>query len=338
LDSRNKESMSEALSDLVILGETTSYLSAPNEALMSQKAQTIQAFHARFPLNTSVMIVPTAAQIDQDKLPPFAPGAFEQQTIDSFYSQLPEDIHALDVGKTLEKNQNKYQYYKTDHHWTSLGAYHAAKQFLKSQGMEIAYSDYERMPVSNSFRGTLESKTGSVFLKDTIDIYVAKNNPDYLVTYNNDGNPVPTIYDDEALHRKDQYEVFFGGNDSLVQINLNTDSTRHLLIFKDSYANSMIQFLLPYYRSITIVDPRYYYDDITRLIESDMITDVLFLYNYNSFQTDTSLLDVLNSANHGSEPVHCYWERFCLYKRGKESRGNGRYASSWFQQRRFSGS
>lgn len=269
---------------------------APNEALMSQKAQTIQAFHARFPLNTSVMIVPTAAQIDQDKLPPFAPGAFEQQTIDSFYSQLPEDIHALDVGKTLEKNQNKYQYYKTDHHWTSLGAYHAAKQFLKSQGMEIAYSDYERMPVSNSFRGTLESKTGSVFLKDTIDIYVAKNNPDYLVTYNNDGNPVPTIYDDEALHRKDQYEVFFGGNDSLVQINLNTDSTRHLLIFKDSYANSMIQFLLPYYRSITIVDPRYYYDDITRLIESDMITDVLFLYNYNSFQTDTSLLDVLNSA------------------------------------------
>lgn len=200
------------------------------------------------------------------------------------------------MGKTLEKNQNKYQYYKTDHHWTSLGAYHAAKQFLKSQGMEIAYSDYERMPVSNSFRGTLESKTGSVFLKDTIDIYVAKNNPDYLVTYNNDGNPVPTIYDDEALHRKDQYEVFFGGNDSLVQINLNTDSTRHLLIFKDSYANSMIQFLLPYYRSITIVDPRYYYDDITRLIESDMITDVLFLYNYNSFQTDTSLLDVLNSA------------------------------------------
>ena len=133
-------------------------------------------------------------------------------------------------------------------------------------------------------------------MKDTIDIYVAKNNPDYLVTYNNDGNPVPTIYDDEALHRKDQYEVFFGGNDSLVQINLNTDSTRHLLIFKDSYANSMIQFLLPYYRSITIVDPRYYYDDITRLIESDMITDVLFLYNYNSFQTDTSLLDVLNSA------------------------------------------
>lgn len=289
--------------DGVYLGKRTLIQNtSPYDAdLMNQKAQAIQTFHSLFPLNIYIGIAPTAAQINQNRLPAFAQTADEKKAIQDFYSLLPEEIQKLDIEGVLEKNKEDYLYYRTDHHWTSLGAYQAASVFLQAQEINVSSNDYDCLPISNNFRGTLESKTGSVFLKDDIDIYVAKNNPDYLVTYNNDGKPVPTIYDDGALKQKDQYEVFFGGNDALIQISIDTDSDRHLLIFKDSYANSVVQFLLPYYRTITIVDPRYYYDDINRLIEADMITDVLFLYNYNSFQTDTSLLDVLNSANQNVE-------------------------------------
>ena len=87
--------------------------------------------------------------------------------------------------------------------------------------------------------------------------------------------------------------VFLGGNTGLVQIENLNDSDRHLLLIKDSYANSMVQFLLPYYRTITIVDPRYFYEDIERIFNLNLITDVLFLYNTNAFVQDTSIADVL---------------------------------------------
>lgn len=70
--------------------------------------------------------------------------------------------------------------------------------------------------------------------------------------------------------------MFFRGNTGLVQIENLNDSDRHLLLIKDSYANSMVQFLLPYYRTITIVDPRYFYEDIERIFNLNLITDVLF--------------------------------------------------------------
>lgn len=86
-----------------------------------------------------------------------------------------------------------------------------------------------------------------------------------------------------------------GGNKSLFHINIDNDSKKHLLLIKDSYANSLIPFLIPEYESITVVDPRYYFDDYTRLIQNDLITDVLFIYNSNTFVQDTSLADMLQT-------------------------------------------
>lgn len=284
--------------DDVYLGKGALLQQSPaiDEALISEKAQAINAFAAAYPLNVQVAIAPTAEFIDQDRLPAFVQAVDQGAAAASLTRQLDPSITSLDVITPIQQDAAQYLYYRTDHHWTSLGAWHAASVILSAAGESVSLEDYEQLQVSRDFQGTLQSKTGSLLLKDDIDIYPALNNPHYLVTYNNDGQAQTTIYDDEALRRKDQYEVFFGGNDALVQIQTTSESERHLLIFKDSYANSVIQFLLPYYRSITMVDPRYYYDNISRLIESSMITDVLFLYNYSSFMEDRSLLDVLESA------------------------------------------
>ena len=89
--------------------------------------------------------------------------------------------------------------------------------------------------------------------------------------------------------------MFFGGNYSRLDVTTTADTERALLIFKDSYANCMVQFLYPYFDHITIIDPRYYYDNIDLVIKSEGITDVLFLYNADTFLGDTSLADVLLS-------------------------------------------
>ena len=90
--------------------------------------------------------------------------------------------------------------------------------------------------------------------------------------------------------------MFFGGNHTRIDIDSPGAPNRSLLIFKDSYANCFVQFLLPYYRNITIIDPRYYYDDIEHLISERGVTDILYLYNVNTFMSDTSLADILNDV------------------------------------------
>ena len=116
---------------------------------------------------------------------------------------------------------------------------------------------------------------------------------EYVVNYVEEGEKSSSMYVSSALDQKDQYEVFFGGNHSRIDITTPVEENKNLLIFKDSYANCFIPFLQPYFRSIIVIDPRYYYDDVDRLITDNSITDVLFLYNVDTFMTDTSLADVL---------------------------------------------
>jgi len=115
------------------------------------------------------------------------------------------------------------------------------------------------------------------------------------VTY--DGNPkdICSFYNLDALKSKDHYTVFFGGNHPRVDITTTADTGRCLLLLKDSYANCFVPFLYPYFDHITMVDPRYYYDNLENIISSEAVTDVLFLYNLDTFLSDTSLADVLNT-------------------------------------------
>ena len=157
--------------------------------------------------------------------------------------------------------------------------------------------EYDVYPVSTTFSGTLASKSGYHKAEDTIEIYVAKDvNTDCVVNYIDEQRKTASIYDSTALDQKDHYEVFFGGNFSRVDISTPNEQNKNLLLLKDSYANCFVQFLLPYYRNIIMVDPRYYYDDLDLLIESNGITDILFLYNVNTFMTDTSLAAALEAA------------------------------------------
>lgn len=102
-----------------------------------------------------------------------------------------------------------------------------------------------------------------------------------------------SIYDSSYIDSENQYSVFLGGNKSIQRIEMDNDSKRHLLLFKDSYANTFVQFLMNDYRTITIVDPRYYNDNIDKVMKDDLITDVMYLYNTNTFVEDSSLADVL---------------------------------------------
>ena len=97
----------------------------------------------------------------------------------------------------------------------------------------------------------------------------------------------------ENLNTKDAYTVFGGSNHPYYTIETPTESEEILLLMKDSYANCMVQFLYPYFDQIVMIDPRYYYENAQPLVTQQAITDVLYLYNCDTFLTDASIADVL---------------------------------------------
>lgn len=263
---------------------------APNEEAVSKNLTAVSDFAARHSeLNICMSIVPTAACVMEEKLPSNVP--IRDQAAD--IAALQEEVSGVtfaDVTDALKAHADEQLYYRTDHHWTSLGAYYAFTD-MADELQITPNDDYDIYTVSASFEGTLSSKSGCHDALDTVQIYAPKT--DYAVTYVGEGVTSASLYQRDALNDKDHYTVFFGGNHARIDIVTAANTGRNLLLIKDSYANCMVQLLTPYYDKIILIDPRYYYDSADALIAAEGITDVLFLYNVNTFHEDTTLFGVL---------------------------------------------
>lgn len=267
----------------------------PEEATVNKTLNAINQFAAAYPkVNTVASVVPNAVTVLSDKLPKNAPVRDQRIDLKKIYGAL-QNVHTVDVTDALLAHKDEALYYHTDHHWTSLGAKYAFEAIAPAFKLTPT-KDYDVYTVSDSFEGTLASKSGSHSTRDTIEVYTPKSNPVYAVTYADTQKIVATLYDSKCLNLKDQYTVFFGGNHPRIDIETAQETGRTLLLFKDSYANCFVQFLVPYFDHIILIDARYYYENPLALMRREGVTDVLFLYNLDTFQTDTVLADALNSS------------------------------------------
>lgn len=245
-------------------------------------------------LKVNVMIVPNAAFVMQDYLPKGAPVRDQGKDLKKIQKQLSDKIGVIDVTRTLQQHVEEGMYYKTDHHWTSRAAAYSFKTAAAQLGIEKPVGDYTTYTVSDTFSGTLASRSGYHKEEDTVEVFAPEGiELQYLVSDSDNSEKRPTVYDRDALKEKDKYQVFFGGNHAMVDIVTTNNTTRKLVVFKDSYANCFVPFLLPYYSEIVMIDPRYYYDNVETLFANRKITDVLFLYNMDTFLTDNSIAGVL---------------------------------------------
>ncbi|MEE8837131.1 MAG: DHHW family protein [Eubacteriales bacterium] len=290
--------------DGVYIGKDGYLMGRPEEADADRNRRTIEAVNAfavsHKNMHMTAVVVPAAACIMTDKLPDDAPVYDQIGAIRNFTDQLDDTISVPDVISALQDKSSDQLYYKTDHHWTTYGAYTAYVAAANDIGADASerYMDYT---VSDSFQGTMASRTGCRSSKDTIDVCEPiETDLQYVVTYPQTGEKSASIFKRESLNQKDQYEVFFGGNYPTVEIQTTVNNGKSLLIFKDSFANSFVQFLLPFYERITMVDPRYYYDNIDTLMSSEKVTDVLFLYSGDTLLDDQNLADTLEAAKEPS--------------------------------------
>lgn len=270
----------------------------PEEKNLEETIKAMNNFNEKYKgINQYALIAPNSVSVLKDKLPKNAPVEDQRAYIEKLKSSLNSNIKFIDTYNTLESHKDEYIYYRTDHHWTTLGAYYAFLDAAKEMGLTPKDNYYDIETVTDEFYGTLYSKSGFKGISpDSIEVYIPKDeNDQVLVSYEEEKKKSGSIYNSEKLKEKDKYEVFLEGNHPLVKINTLVNNNKKLLLIKDSYANSFVQFLTPYFNEIVIVDPRYYYGDIDKLISEEGITDLLYLYNANTFFSDNNIAPVLNN-------------------------------------------
>ena len=271
---------------------------SPDQDTLMENLEAIRQFAKRSrDIQTYMLLVPNAANIMRDRLPAFATVSDQSRMFAQVKRELGEDVEWLDAAEALKKHAGEQIYYKTDHHWTSLGAFYTFSQVAEQMQIKTDVSSgFVSYPISTTFNGMLAAKSGCrMDVREDIYMYVPRDTDnDVVVNYVDEQRKTASLYDSSKLKTRDQYAVFLGENTSVVDIKTVSESKRRLLLIKDSYANSFVPFLTPYFREIVLVDPRYYSGTIEDIMDTYRISDVLYLYSGNTFFQDNNLKGVLS--------------------------------------------
>ncbi len=266
-----------------------------NVELLSSFAGKLSQEHTETALH--VMIVPNAVDILKDKLPAAAAPYDEEDYLQQIREALPAGTKWVDASLALSAHAEEEIYYRTDHHWKTLGAFYAFQSFAESAGLgSVRPEDYVTTTVTENFEGTVAAKVGTKVKDDSIEQMTAKDSVSYTLTYNanvSGGEVRNTAYHREALDTRDKYGYFYGGNTALVQGTTQADTKRKILVIKDSYANCFVPFLYDRFAEVDMLDLRYYNASLSEYMQENNYTDVLFLYNAAGFAEDVSLAKLL---------------------------------------------
>ncbi len=257
-----------------------------------EKLQKLSAFvnwcKGKYPV--SIMLIPTADAVYKEQLPKYAP-CFEQ---DEYLNKVKTSVgkeNFVDVREILNAHKKEYIYYRTDHHWTTLGAFYGyqawAEQAAGITGT-ISEEDYTREAVTDDFLGTLHGKVNIPIKPDTMELFIPKTEQKVSMYYDFKPEKITDFYEKKHLNKKDKYRMFFDGNHAFMEIRTGQEDKKNLLVIKDSYANCFLPFLTEHYANIYVVDFRYYRGTAEEILKEYKADEILVLYNVVQFVESNS--------------------------------------------------
>lgn len=226
-------------------------------------------------------------------------GTDQLKMIEYIYERLDDNVNAVDVYSNLAHHADEYIYFRTDHHWTGLGAYYAYCAFVESQDMEPMDISNMQTVVYENYLGTLYDKVGG---NDAM-----RENPDTVIAYDIDAyyqTDVEYWVDKDGAHQTgpliiknlendNKYMVFTNGDWRFVKITTQNQTGKKILVFKDSFGNAFVPYLVENYDEIYVADPRYSLPSIYSLIKNKGITDVLFITNISNTSVEQRVKEYL---------------------------------------------
>lgn len=244
------------------------------------------------------LLAPTSQEVYAGLFPEGAPISSQSELLEFCHENL-DNVQTINVMPTMKMHADDYIYYRTDHHWTTMGAYYAYYDAAKAMDlMPSEFSDFDIEHASDQFRGTLYSKTlDDGVTPDIIDYYHFKRDKKLKLTIKTTEKieEYDDLYFREYLDVKDKYSSFLGPNSPFMLIETGVEGPS-LMIFKDSYAHCFIPFLTAHYSKIAVFDMRYFNDSLSSYANMDDYDSVMFIYNAITFTEDKNIRKLNNAG------------------------------------------
>ena len=267
-------------------------LVSSEERTLPRNIAAVASLAARCPGKVYVMVAPAASSIYPERVPAHAPLLQEE----SYLGQIQTAVEQaggvyLPLEDALSAHKDEYIYYRTDHHWTTQGAYYAYSELCSALGLEPFDRAAHTAVDVPDFYGTFYSRARTWNAQPDTLTYYDLDNP--LTIYTVTGPGMPTegqttgLYDLDKLDVYDKYAAFLHGNNGLSRV--EGDGEGRILVIKDSYANSLIPFLTANYAQIDVIDLRNYNYGLDALIAENGYDQILVLYSFDSFKSDPYL-------------------------------------------------
>jgi hypothetical protein len=235
-------------------------------------------------IRIGAILIPSKETVHSNLLPKYAPIINEHKIVEDLKKTLPQDFYLVNLIDTLDEKSNEYIYYRTDHHWTTKGAYYGYTALSDVLGYKPYNEDeFYIEKVSEDFLGTIYRKANLYSGKpDSIYKYSVIEHIKYNININ-ESNEKGSLYDEKYLEKVDKYSYFLGGDYSVVDIETSVNNGKTIVIIKDSFANSILPFLSLHYERIILIDTRYFGDSIPEYIKNKNVDDILFVFNIQNF-------------------------------------------------------
>ena len=255
-------------------------------------ADLVNTFARKYPdVNVTSLLIPKCCAF-------YAPEGYdsvlqnETDFIQSTYDMMDDNVKKADCMGVLTEHTGEYTYYRTDHHWTSLGAYYASQAFCDANDIQWRPLATYKTVVNCGYIGSLYSFAGNP--------PEMQANPDYTVAHlpNTEYTMSCTTggytFDAEAINTSQNgyAEMFMNGDQAFTHIVTENKNGKKLIIFKESYGNAFAPFMIDYFEEIIVIDIRQETESVQKIIQDYGITDALII---NNVQAATSLQDYLGS-------------------------------------------
>ena len=257
--------------------------------------QAITAFAAQQDAPVYLMAVPSAGAVVSDKLPRLHLPYPDDTLLEEARRLAGDSVQWVDLLEAFRtEDQPETLYYRTDHHWTTAGAYRAYARLMEEKQASSVPQEAFAVERAPGFYGTSYAKSGLwLTAPDTLELWTDPALQATVTVYDaNREEPVTQqgLYFRAYLEQADKYPVFLSGNHARVHIQTNADSDRRLLVVKDSYAHALAPFLAEEYRTIDLIDLRYFKrQTISDWLAENPADEILFVYGLSSLTGDTAL-------------------------------------------------
>lgn len=265
---------------------------------LEKNLEVIKKFKQNANAPVTVMFAPSTGYVCDDVLP----AVHNKYNDDVYFKSAAEklsddDIDFVDLRAVFksEYSNGSQLYYKTDHHWTTKGAYTAYKELCKNLGINTVDENVFNKEAYNDFYGTTYSTSG--FWLTEPDVVEVWNNPadtsdkiNVTITEGTESKTYDSMYFYSHTEEDDKYPVFLDGNHALTEITNENASGGTLLLIKDSFSHCLAPFLADNYSKVILVDMRYYKLSVSQLANQENVDEIVVMYGIDNFITDTDIV------------------------------------------------